>query len=324
VAVLSRSSVQTPFYDVTDERSAYRPGADPVLRAVTRFDVEGAPIELTAPVTWTEPTPPYGDVAHVLAVLPALGVTVAPGQAIVPLNAAGTHVTLTVDIVNNRDGEASGELRLELPQTWTADPPSRPFRFERSGERQSFAFRVAIPSLENREYRIEAAAVSGGRETATPMMIAHRDLRRDICRGTRSLQRPRRRDVHRAGTESRLRGWASATRPAAMAARRGGPARSRRRPASADLSTSTPSSPGRAYAGATIQNIECAADLVRTDGGNLIVPTTRRSSSCGTRRIRENRRATRGSVRGGFTGRSLRRATRRSSVPTGSRTPIDG
>src|SRR5205085_3137541 len=95
----------------------------------------------------------------------------------VPLNASEKRVTLTVDIVNNRDGETSGELRLQLPQRWTADPPSRQFRLERIGARQSFAFRVAIPSLEDRDYRIEGVATSGGREYRDGYQtIAHRDL----------------------------------------------------------------------------------------------------------------------------------------------------
>ena len=56
-------------------------------------------------------------------------------------------------------------------------PASQPFRFSRAGERTRYAFDVAIPSLENREYRIEAVASSGGRQYREGYTtIRHRDL----------------------------------------------------------------------------------------------------------------------------------------------------
>ena len=56
-------------------------------------------------------------------------------------------------------------------------PASQPFHFSRAGERALYHFDVAIPSLENREYRVEAVAASGGREYREGYStIRHRDL----------------------------------------------------------------------------------------------------------------------------------------------------
>jgi len=172
-----RSSIRDSFYTLDNPSLAGRP-ADPArVSAVAIFRVDGVQVDTRVPVTWVEPAPPHGEVPHVLAVLPALGVTLTPAEAIVPLGAAGTHITLTAEIVNNRDGESTGDLALTLPAGWTADPPSQSFRFDRIGARRTFSFRVAIPAVEPREYRVEAAAKSGGREYRSGYQtIAHRDL----------------------------------------------------------------------------------------------------------------------------------------------------
>ena len=172
-----RGSMQTPYYDSFDGTLRFEPAARPPLMALARFQSGGQPIELTVPVTWTEPTPPYGDATHVLSVLPALAVTLTPITAIVPLTAPDKQVTLTAEIINNRDGESTGVLRLALPPGWRAEPASQSFRFGGIGERRAFAFHVTAPAMESREYRIEAVAGSGGREYRNGYQtIAHRDL----------------------------------------------------------------------------------------------------------------------------------------------------
>ena len=84
---------------------------------------------------------------------------------------------MTVEVLNNREGESKGTLTLKVPAGWKVTPASHPFHFSRAGERTPYAFDVAIPSLENREYRIEAVASSGGREYREGYTtIRHRDL----------------------------------------------------------------------------------------------------------------------------------------------------
>jgi hypothetical protein len=57
------------------------------------------------------------------------------------------------------------------------EPVAQPFEFAHAGERAFYPFTVTIPSLENREYRIEAVAVSGGQAFREGYdVIQHRDL----------------------------------------------------------------------------------------------------------------------------------------------------
>ena len=78
---------------------------------------------------------------------------------------------------SNKEGRNEGTLRLVAPSGWKVEPASQPFQFARAGERMFYPFTVTIPSLENREYRLEAVASSGGREYREGYeAIQHRDL----------------------------------------------------------------------------------------------------------------------------------------------------
>ena len=82
---------------------------------------------------------------------------------------------------------------MNVPSGWMVEPRSAPFQFAHAGERASFHFTVTIPALENREYRIEAVASSGGRDYREGYdVIQHRDLEtrylyRDAAAGVRGV-----------------------------------------------------------------------------------------------------------------------------------------
>ena len=181
----SRSSIQETRYTIHDPSERYRPAARPVLEAVIRYAIDGVPVELRKPVTRLEANLPYGNDVRELALLPALGVTLNPVHAITPLRAADKAVRVKVDVVNNRDAESAGTVRLSLPQGWTAAPASQKLQFSRAGERATCEFTIRIPALQDREYRIEAVASDGRREYRDGYTtIRHRDLE------TRYLYRP--------------------------------------------------------------------------------------------------------------------------------------
>ncbi|MGH9307798.1 MAG: PIG-L family deacetylase, partial [Vicinamibacterales bacterium] len=180
--LFSRASLAESRYSVADERQRYRASAEGPLELVARYDVDGVPVEIRRPVTRLEANLPYGYDTRVLAVVPALSVTMSPVHAVVALrhapgNAADTRITLKVEVLNNREQGSDGALTLKLPAGWKVTPVSQPFRFSGAGERALYSFEVAIPSLEDREYRIEAVAVAGGREYRQGYAtIRHRDL----------------------------------------------------------------------------------------------------------------------------------------------------
>jgi hypothetical protein len=55
-------------------------------------------------------------------VVPAVAVNVSPRIAIVPLAAAAKTVEIRVELLNNMENGAAGQLALQLPTGWTAKP----------------------------------------------------------------------------------------------------------------------------------------------------------------------------------------------------------
>lgn len=173
----TRKGIQETRYTVHDDSQLHRPSGEPPLVAMARFEVEGVPVEIREPVRRLEANLPYGYDTRVLVVVPALGVTVSPSQAVVPLGMAQKQVKIRTEVMNNVEGKSEGTLKLTLPPGWNAEPASQPFSFAHAGERAYFPFTVTIPALEDREYRIEAVATSGGREFREGYdVIQHRDL----------------------------------------------------------------------------------------------------------------------------------------------------
>jgi LmbE family N-acetylglucosaminyl deacetylase len=173
----SRASIQDPHYTVADQSQLHRPAGEPALIAVANFEVNGVPGEVREPVTRLESNLPYGYDTRVLAVVPAIAVTLSPARAVLPLGTADKNVHLRAEVLNNVDGKSEGSLNLHVPAGWKVEPASQPFQFDHAGERAYYAFTVTVPSLEDRDYRIEAVASSGGRDFREGYeVIQHRDL----------------------------------------------------------------------------------------------------------------------------------------------------
>jgi hypothetical protein len=178
----SRQSIQDTRYSVR-LNWGYRAHAPEALTAAVRYEIDGVANELRRPVTRAEANLPYGHDIRVLAVLPAIGVTMSPANAVVPLSAASRTVTVKVEVVNNRAGDTEGAVRLNVPSGWKVTPASRSFRFARAGERELYTFDISI-SAESRpaavkasENRVAAVASSGGREYREGYeVIRQRDL----------------------------------------------------------------------------------------------------------------------------------------------------
>jgi LmbE family N-acetylglucosaminyl deacetylase len=175
-----RASLAEPRYTLLDASQFGRPAAEPALTALARYEVAGVSVELRAPVRRREPHLPYGDELRELMVVPAIAVNVTPRVAVVPTAASSStrrQIDVRVELLNNQDKGGSGELTLRLPAGWTSSPSAVPFTFARAGERGSYRLSVSAPSLENRDYRIEALATIGGRSyTEGYDVIEHRDL----------------------------------------------------------------------------------------------------------------------------------------------------
>jgi LmbE family N-acetylglucosaminyl deacetylase len=172
-----RASIAEPRYTLRDAAQFGRPAAEPALTAIARYEVAGTPVEIRTPVRRREAHLPYGDELRELMVVPPVAVNVAPRVVIVPLASARKQVEVRVELLNNLEAGDAGQLALRLPSGWTSAPASTPFAFARAGERRTFRFTVAMPSLESRDYAIDAVATIAGREYVQGYdVIEHRDL----------------------------------------------------------------------------------------------------------------------------------------------------
>jgi LmbE family N-acetylglucosaminyl deacetylase len=172
-----RRAFQDARHTLTDATQFGRPfGQEPAI-AVARYRVAGVAVEARATVRRREARLPYGYVMRELRVVPALAVMSSPATVVVPMKAPTKHVSVTVEVLNNRDSGSKGVVQLKLPGGWTAEPASAPFSFARDGERASYTFTVSIPAIAGREYRIEAVATADGREYRDGYeTIEYRDL----------------------------------------------------------------------------------------------------------------------------------------------------
>ena len=117
----SRASIQDTRYTIADESQRYRPAVQHALEAAVRYEVSGVPVEIKRPVTRLEPNLPYGYDTRVLAVVPAIAVTLTPANAVTPLAAASKRLALQVEVLNNREGKSEGTLALKIPDGWKVD-----------------------------------------------------------------------------------------------------------------------------------------------------------------------------------------------------------
>ncbi len=173
----NRGSIRESRYELADAAQFGRPAAVPSAVALARYTVAGVTVDKRQVVQRREPKLPYGDAVRELRVVPALVVAVSPSTAIVPLNTSAKQLRLTVDLLNNHEGEIGGELALTVPPSWRSEPHRQPFSFKRAGERAIYPFVVTIPALGDRAYSIEAVATANGRRYREGYEIVdHRDL----------------------------------------------------------------------------------------------------------------------------------------------------
>ena len=156
----TRPDIEQPYYDIQDARYLNRPTGPYPVSARVRFSLNGASFEVSQVVqSITRITGP-GFVAEPLIVGPAISLSIAPQQGIVPLGAKAFELSVTVH--SNVKGPAKGAVKLELPEGWNA--PEQPFSTAKDGEDQTLNFHVIPARVEEKPYTITAVANYDGKE----------------------------------------------------------------------------------------------------------------------------------------------------------------
>jgi hypothetical protein len=153
-------------YTVDDQMLIGQPDTPPVLQTRLKLTVDGAPIELVRPVHYRYADHVEGERTRPFIVAPAVAVNLPEAVAIFPAaRARQVHVAIVAN-----SAKASGELRLDLPVGWNADPRSQPFRIEAAGEQQELIFSVTPPAGQV-VANLRAVATVAGRDIASGIQV---------------------------------------------------------------------------------------------------------------------------------------------------------
>lgn len=114
----------------------------PVLVARFRIGYQDQILELARPVLYRYVDRVEGEQTRSLAIVPPATLRL-PVEAYV--FAGGEARRIEVEVRSNVAG-AAGEVRLELPPQWRAQPAARPFQLSEAGEQTTVAFEVTPPA----------------------------------------------------------------------------------------------------------------------------------------------------------------------------------
>jgi LmbE family N-acetylglucosaminyl deacetylase len=153
-------------YQVDDQRLVGLADTPPVLQMRLRLTVDGAPIEVVRAVEHRYAERSEGERVRPLVVVPAVAVNLPDPVAVFPAAAARkVQVALAANVTN-----AAGELRLDLPAGWKAEPASQTFKIAAASEVEEVTFEVTPPAGESTA-TMKAVAAINGRDIASGMQV---------------------------------------------------------------------------------------------------------------------------------------------------------
>jgi len=166
------------IYQINKPEYLNLPFPPPDVAGVFNYYVDGVRFTLRQPAQTVYVDRPWGEQRRLLTVAPAISVGLSPRVGVVAVSTAQPSLNVSVNVSNNVKGQATGKVRLRLPEGWKAAPAEAPFSFTHEGEMQNFAFRVSPPRVTaGTEYKVQAVAEYNGKEYAEGyQVIAHRDL----------------------------------------------------------------------------------------------------------------------------------------------------
>ncbi|HEX3945601.1 MAG TPA: PIG-L family deacetylase, partial [Rhizomicrobium sp.] len=153
------------LYTVDDQQLIGLPDTPAVARVRVALKVGAASIGLTAPVHYRYADRALGERTRPLAIVPAVAVNLPDAVSMFPQAGARTvHVELSANTA-----KAAGELKLDLPAGWKAEPLSQRFQIS-GGNAQELTFRVTPPQTAATA-TARAIATVGGREISAGMQV---------------------------------------------------------------------------------------------------------------------------------------------------------
>jgi LmbE family N-acetylglucosaminyl deacetylase len=154
------------LYSVPDPRDIGLPENAPALTAHFKVQVAGTEIELPRPVQYRYVDRVYGELVRPFTVIPPVAVSL-PEHAIVFGDAKARRIEVAV---RSNGGKAAGDLHLEVPAGWTAEPASRHFELTAAEEQTNVFFNLIPPAGDSRgpsQGKLRAIAQVGSQTVST-------------------------------------------------------------------------------------------------------------------------------------------------------------
>jgi LmbE family N-acetylglucosaminyl deacetylase len=153
-------------YQVEDQRLIGMPDSPPAAKVRVRLVAEDTAIEIERPVHFRYADRAQGERVQPAVIVPAVAVNLPSPVTLFPdASPRKVQVSVQANIAN-----AEGELRLDLPAGWKAEPPVQTFKLTHNGEQEVMTFSVTPPAGETTA-RLKAIARVGGREIASGMQV---------------------------------------------------------------------------------------------------------------------------------------------------------
>ncbi|WP_258105561.1 PIG-L family deacetylase [Marinoscillum sp. MHG1-6] len=147
------------MYNVEDQRLISTPENGPVVTAKVILRIKDQFLECEVPVVYKTTDRVKGEIYKPVSITPKVMVNISQ-KALVYVDDEPKKVQVT--IIGGAP-YAQGQLKLNLPNGWNAEPSVQDFVITRKGEEQVFDFMVT-PSKETGEYKIGAIAILGNQE----------------------------------------------------------------------------------------------------------------------------------------------------------------
>jgi LmbE family N-acetylglucosaminyl deacetylase len=147
-----------PMYRVADPQLIGNPENKPVLEAHFSVRIAGTDLDLVRPVEHRYVDRVYGELLQPLAVVPPVAVELSE-HALVFADSKPRQIEVPI---RSNSGKQSGDVHLEVPEGWHAEPASRHFELSFTGEQTMAVFEITAPG-QNARGTVKAVAAVGGR-----------------------------------------------------------------------------------------------------------------------------------------------------------------
>ena len=151
-------------YTVKDQREIGLAENPPLLRARFRLRIEGADVEVVRPVIYRYIERAQGELTRPIIVEPAVSLEWTRKARLFPSDA---EQNAELQVKANVTG-AAGEIRIAVPNGWSASPTAQHFQLAAAGEQSTLAFRIAPPRMDQKS-ELQASAKIGDQAVAVGM-----------------------------------------------------------------------------------------------------------------------------------------------------------